>query len=85
MTYSLAQVGWNANHRWPPTAIAPVGSTVQVQDMLLTDANARPGNQQNAMMTGTQVLCQTQSGEQHWFVIDAERSIPGYPPVMRRV
>jgi hypothetical protein len=86
MTYTLATVGWNANHRFPPTAITNVSTTVGLQDVTLSDANARaPGAQQNAMMLGTQILCQTPSGGQAWFTIDAERSIPGYPPVMRRV
>jgi hypothetical protein len=84
MTYSLAAVAWNANHRFPPTRVTNVGTTVGVQDLTLSDANAPVGAQQNAMQTGTQILCQTPSGGQAWFVIDAERSIPGYPPIMRR-
>lgn len=69
MTYSLAITGVRAS---PPL---PVVYT-------LSDANARAGNQANAMQNGTNILCKGPDGAERYYRIDAERSLPGYPPVL---
>jgi hypothetical protein len=84
VTYSLAITGQRADYQFPPTAITNVSTTVGLQNVTLTDLNARPGAQQNAMRNGTQVLCQNRDGSQSWYVIDAERWTPNNP-IMRAV
>ena len=71
MTYSLAVKGVGAHNPALP------------QTLTLSDANAVLGSQQNAMSLGTAFLCKRPDGSERLYVIDAERSIPGYPPVMR--
>ena len=51
----------------------------------LPDTAALVGGQQNAMMTGTQVLCKKPDGSQAYFTIDAERSIPGVSIILKAV
>ena len=84
MTYSQAFLGRRADHAFPPTAITNVGTTVGVQDLQLSDANAPAGGVQYAARLGTQVLCKLPDGSQGYFVVDAERSTPGNP-VLRAV
>lgn len=81
MTYSLATIGFDAGQVFPP-ALKPVSS--QIAPLQISDVNALPGAQQNAMQTGTQVLCKLPDGSQAYYTFDAERSTPGYP-VMKRV
>lgn len=70
MTYSLNIKGVRAD------------SPSQPQTLTLSDDQARPGDQQLAMQAGTQFLCRGPDGGESYFRIDAERSIPGYPPVL---
>lgn len=68
MTYSLATVGYRAE------------SPSSAQPLIMDDATAgRAGDQQNAMATGTQVLCKGPDGLQRYYTIDSERSRPGGP------
>ena len=74
-TYSQSVSGINAGARYN----TPL--TVKVGDSACQSA----GDEQNSMQTGTQVLCKNPDGSQSWYVIDAERSIPGVQRVMRAV
>lgn len=69
MTYSLAITGVRASPSLPAS-------------YTLSDANARTGNQANAMQNGTAILCKGPDGAEAYYKIDAERSLPGYPPVL---
>ena len=85
MTYSVAFLGRRADHTFPPTAITNSGTTVGVQDMQLSDANALAGGVALAAQQGTQVLCKLPDGSQGYFVVDAERTTDPTKPVMRAV
>jgi hypothetical protein len=50
---------------------------------VLNDAQAQVGSQQLAMQQGLAFLVQGPDGAQGLYQIDAERSIPGQPPVLR--
>lgn len=69
MTYSLAITGVNANNLL----------TSSKQGLTLSDTNAQPGAQLNAMQTGTAFLCQGPDGAQRYYVLDAARSTPALP------
>jgi hypothetical protein len=51
--------------------------------LTVNDLQAPVGAQQAAMSDGNSFLCKNPDGSQGWYVFDAERSIPGYPPVLR--
>lgn len=70
MTYSLNVKGVRADN--PP----------QVQNLTVSDPQAVPGGQANAMMRNTRFLVKRPDGSERYYVIDAERSIPGLPPVL---
>ena len=70
MTYSLTVKGVRADN------------PAQPQTLTLSDANARLGSQQLSMQLGTEFLCKGQDGVERYYRIDAERSIPGYAPVL---
>ncbi len=74
-TYSQSVAGINAGARYN------TAKTIQVGD----SACLSPGDEQNSMQTGTQILCKNPDGSKSWYVIDAERSIPGVQRVMRAV
>jgi hypothetical protein len=73
VTYSLAIKGVRADN--PP----------QIQNNTLSDANAREGNQSNAMQNNTAFLCKGPDGAERLYQIDASRSIPGQTPVLLAV
>ena len=50
--------------------------------LTLSDAYATTQAQQGAMSDGLQFLCKNPDGSQSLYTIDAERSIPGQPPIM---
>ena len=70
MTYSLSVKGVRAD------------SAQQPQTLTLSDDNARAASQQLAMRLGTQFLCKGPDGAERYYQIDAERSIPGYAPIL---
>lgn len=70
MTYTLGITGVRADN------------PAQPQNLTLSDANARAGNQANAMQAGTHFLCKGPDGAERYYRIDAERSIPGQTPVL---
>ncbi len=71
MTYSLSITGMNANHQ----------STVA--NLTLSDTNALPGGQQLAMAQGAYFLCKRPDGSQAYYRLDAERSTPALPVLIR--
>lgn len=73
MTYSLNVKGVRADN--PP----------QIQNIVVSDPQAVAGGQALAMQTGAHFLCLRPDGSQRYFRIDAERSIPGQPPVLLAV
>jgi hypothetical protein len=64
-----------------------LNSTLFEVDELYTinDAQAQVGSQQLAMQQGLAFLVQGPDGSQSYYTIDAERSIPGQPPILRAV
>jgi hypothetical protein len=64
-----------------------LNSTLFEVDELYTinDAQAQVGSQQLAMQQGLAFLVQGPDGSQAYYTIDAERSIPGQPPILRAV
>lgn len=61
------------------------GSPFVAQVIEINDANATVGAQQNALQTGTQILCKRPDGSTGYYTIDAERYVPGQPPRLRPV
>jgi hypothetical protein len=80
MTYSLGLTAINAGSRYTPL-------TLQVSDVdTASDQMGTFGpSQQSNFRTGAQILCKNPDGSQSYYVIDAERSIPGVSIVMRPV
>lgn len=70
MTYSVGIKGVRADN--PP----------QIQNLTVSDTQATAGNQALAMQQGTHFLCKRPDGSERYYRIDAERSIPGQPPVL---
>lgn len=70
MTYSLGVTGVRADN--PP----------QIKNLTVSDPQAVLGGQANAMMRGTHFLCKRPDGSERYYMIDAERSVPGQPPVL---
>ena len=70
MTYSVNAKGVRADN--PP----------QIQNLTVSDTQATTGGQALAMQQGAHFLCKRPDGSERYFRIDAERSIPGYPPVL---
>lgn len=70
MTYSLAIKGARASN--PP----------QIQNVTVSDPQAVAGGQALAMQLNTHFLCKGPDGFESYYRIDAERSIPGLPPVL---
>jgi len=70
VTYSLNVKGVRANN--PP----------QIQNLTVSDPQAVLGGQLLAMQLGTEFLCKRPDGSERYHRIDAERSIPGQPPVL---
>jgi hypothetical protein len=52
--------------------------------LTVNDVQAPVGAQQNAMQTGLEFLALGPDGMQRLYHIDAERSIPGQPPILVR-
>ena len=73
MTYSLAFTGLRAD--LPST----------ITNIKLSDTQGRAGQQAAAMANGTQVLCKGPDGAEAYYVIDAERSLPGGPVFLLKV
>ena len=71
MTYSLSITGVSAQQR----------GTVAL--LTLADANATAGAQQNAMAQGTQFLCKQADGASALYRLDAERSTPSLPVLVK--
>ena len=71
MTYSLSVTGVDATQR----------GTLAL--LTLADANARSGAQQLAMAQGTQFLCKGPDGAERIYRLDAERSTPSVPILVR--
>ena len=70
MTYSVGTKGVGAHNYALP------------QTLTLSDPQAITGGQQLAAQQGAQFLCKRPDGSERYFRIDAERSIPGQPPVL---
>ena len=70
MTYSLNAKGVRADN------------PAQPQNITLSDTQALPAEQALATQQGANILCRRPDGSERYFKIDAERSIPGYPPVL---
>ncbi len=70
-TYSVAQKGQRAD------------SLNAVQNLTLPDSSARPGGMAGAMQNGTQMLCKGPDGSQSWYTLDAERSTPTNPVLIK--
>lgn len=71
MTYSLGITGARADNFAQPL------------NQVISDSSARfPGAQQRAMMHGRAMLCRGPDGVESYYVIDAERSIPGVSLVL---
>lgn len=72
-TYSLGATGARADQKFA------------VNNVQIGDSAGLAGSQQLAMATGAQILCKRPDGSQRWFTIDAERSLPGGPVVLKAV
>ena len=70
-TYSLAITG------------APAEQLYQAKTLTLPDTSATAGGQANATQNGTQVLCKGQDGSFAWYTLDAQRSTPAIPVLLR--
>ena len=70
MTYSLNIKGVRADN--PP----------QIQSFTVSDPQGVAGGQSLAMQQGAHFLVKRPDGSERYFRIDAERSIPGQPPVL---
>lgn len=70
MTYSLNAKGVRADN--PP----------QIQNLTVSDTQALAGSQALAMQQGARFLVKRPDGSERYYRIDAERSIPGQPPVL---
>jgi len=79
-TYSQSVTGINAGSRYTAKTLE-VGDT----DITGTVVGTTAASQGETMQTGAQVLCENPDGSQSYYVIDAERSIPGVSLVMRPV
>ncbi len=55
------------------------------KNLVVNDAQAPVGAQQNAMQNGLAFLARNPDGSQSLYTFDAERSIPGQPPILRAV
>lgn len=67
-------------------SIAGLNQTLFEPKLLtLNDAQATTGAQQLAMSDGVQFLAKNPDGSQTMYTIDAERSIPGQPPILLAV
>lgn len=53
------------------------------EPVTLPDSNATPGGMANAMQNGTQLLCKNADGSQSWYTLDAERSTPSVPVLLK--
>jgi len=73
-TYSLGATGRRADEAPATTNFIKVGDTA-----------GRSGSQQLAMSQNTPILCKNFDGSQSWYTIDAERSLPGGPIVLKAV
>jgi hypothetical protein len=51
--------------------------------LTVNDAQAPVGAQQGAMSDGVTFLCKNPDGSKAWYTFDAERSLPGQPPILR--
>lgn len=70
MTYSVGATGIRA------------GNFAQPVTQILSDDQATVGAQALAQQRGTHFLCKGPDGFQRYFAIDAERSVPGLPPIL---
>lgn len=70
-TYSVAQKGQRAD------------SLSAVQNVTLPDSSAHAGGMALAMRQGTQMLCKNPDGSQSWYTLDAERSTPDKPVLIK--
>lgn len=74
MTYSLGITGTRADAK--PS---------QPTNVTLSDEYGQRGGRGRAARTGQQILCRNPDGSQGYYVIDAERTIPGVQTVLRAV
>jgi hypothetical protein len=82
-TYSQSITGVNAGARYNAVKTVQVGDADAAGNAL--NAVADGLSQQGVMQRGNQILCKNPDGSQSWYTIDAERSVPGGPLVMRAV
>jgi len=80
-TFSQSVTGINANARYNVPKNVQVGDVDMDGSVVGNNAAA----QQGAMSTNDWILCKNPDGSQSYYVIDAERSIPGVSLVMRPV
>jgi hypothetical protein len=79
MTFSLGLTGISANQR------NSLNAELSVSDLDIggTQTGNYAPSLQSEMSRGTAILCKGPDGLLAYYTIDAERSIPGYPPIMR--
>lgn len=82
-TYSQSLTGVAAGARYNAPLTVRVGDLDAAGNALNSAIDA--GAQQGSMSRGNQILCKNPDGSQSWYIMDAERSIPGVSLVMRRV
>jgi hypothetical protein len=70
-TYSLAISGVGAHNPFVPKTLT------------ISDPNAQAGSQQSDMRTGTAFLCKGPDGSERYYRLDAERSTPANPVLLR--
>lgn len=71
-TYSLALTGLRAD------------SQFTAKPLTIPDSSARDGaGMARAAMLGTQLLCKGPDGSQAWYTLDAERSTPANPVLLK--
>jgi hypothetical protein len=70
-TYSLAVLGTGAHNPFQPELLT------------ISDPNAQLGSQASAMQTGLSFLCKRQDGSEALYRLDAERSTPALPVLIK--
>ena len=84
-TYSQSLTGINAGARYNTPKTIQVGDLDAAGNVVGAGNANFPGAQNGSMQRGNQILCKNPDGSQSWYVIDAERTIPGVSVVMRPV
>lgn len=81
MTYSLANTGATVNPQGAMSNNPNLVKNHQIDDAIVNS----PMAEQQAMSLNTPFLGKRADGGQAWYVLDAERTIPGVLRVLRRL